>query len=84
MNITKHKNKAFFAPQPLSFVKTVKEALIPRSVLYKLQNFTIHCKALQNIWDDRQGSFGSMPEPKGDKKPSEDASVLTFHLMLWL
>ena len=50
----------------------------------KLQNFTTHCKALQNIWDDRQGSFGSMLEPKGDKKPSEDASVLTFHLMLWL
>ena len=58
MNITKHKNKAFFAPQPLSFVKTVKEALIPRSVLYKLQKN----KALQNIWDDRQGSFGSMLE----------------------
>ena len=33
----------------------------------KLQNFTKHCKALQNIWEDRQGSFGSMPEPKGDK-----------------
>ena len=49
MNITKHKNKAFFAPQPLSFVKTVKEALIPRSVLYKLQKITKLYNSLQSV-----------------------------------
>ena len=54
MNITKHKNKAFFAPQPLSFVKTVKEALIPRSVLYKLQK---NYKTLQFI-AKRYKTFG--------------------------
>ena len=31
---------------------------VGRSVLQKLQNFTKHCKALQNILEDRQGSFG--------------------------
>ena len=55
MNITKHKNKAFFAPQPLSFVKTVKEALIPRSVLYKLQK---NYKTLQFI-AKRNKTFGT-------------------------
>ena len=50
-------------------------ALIPRSVGWSvglsvgppkitkiLQNFTKQCKPLQNILEDRQGSYGSMPE----------------------
>ena len=51
-------------------------ALIPRSVCRsvcrsvglssknykKLQNFKKHHKVLQNLWEDRQLSFGSMPE----------------------
>ena len=55
----------------LSVGRSVGRSVGPPKITKKnyktLQNFTKHCKALQNIWEDRQGSFGSMPEPKGDK-----------------
>ena len=34
----------------------------PPKITKILQNFTKQCKPLQNILEDRQGSYGSMPE----------------------